>query len=286
MRRAVPAVLALLVLGLLAAGAWFVRQARTAATARAAAEIAAVEQALDAALARQDSALAALSQRFEQIDDLKTAQERRLRRSRNADHVRVAQSRGVGRVSGSDEIRRLAGAGRLVPLADTAYYHVQDLDYSVAYVTPETAALLRALGERFQAKLRAAGLPRYRYVISSVLRTAENQRALRRINPNATGGVSSHEFGTTLDVVYHTYVYRPAPEDRLPPTAYPFLDDRLERLRHRAYDALGMRYWQELQGLLGRTLIELQDEGAALVLLEREQPVFHITTAGPVKPEG
>ena len=279
MARFFFALAAVLVVAALALGAFFYAQhaAEARASTLAEAEVARYEAALDAGLARQDSALAVLSRRFETVDDLKTAQERALRRLRNADHVRRAQARGVGRVSGEDEIRRHVEAGRLVPLADTAFYHIQKLDYSVPYVTPATAELLRELGRRFQDSLRVRGLPRYRYVISSVLRTADNQRALRRINPNATGGTSSHEFGTTLDVVYHTYVYAPDPADALAPTGYAFLDDRLGGLRIRAYDALGMRYWQELQGLLGRVLIGLQREGRAYVLLEREQPVFHIT---------
>jgi hypothetical protein len=149
----------------------------------------------------------------------------------------------------------------------------------VPYATPDAAALLQLIGERFQAKLAEAGLPNYHYVISSVLRTGDNQRNLRQINPNATSGVSSHEFGTTLDLVYHKYRYATRPEDMLPPTPYPFLDERLEPLRVQAFNALGMRYWQELQGILGRVLIELQREGKVIVILERGQPVFHITVA-------
>ncbi len=237
-----------------------------------------VTAALDDALARQQTALDTLSARFERIDDLKTAQELRLRRYNNAAHLGAARTLGR-RVSGHDEAERLAGAGRLVRIEDNPYYALQDFDYSVPYVTPDAAALLRELGERFHAALRAAGLPLYRYEISSVLRTAENQAALRGINPNATYGVSTHEFGTTVDVVYHTYHYVPRPEDALPATPFDVLNPRLEALRVRAYDALGMRYWQELQGLLGRVLIELQDEGKVMVTLEREQPVFHFTVS-------
>ncbi len=267
--------LALFVVATVAAS-WYVAKRTAAGEVEAA--IARFTAAFDEALARQEDALAQLGQRFETIDDLKTAQELRLRRHRNADHLRAARALGV-RVADSTDVERLVAQGRLTPLADTLYYHVQKLDHSVAYVTPDAARLLRLLGERFQAALRAQRLPRYRYVVSSVLRSGGNQRALRQINPNATAGTSSHEFGTTVDVVFHTYVYLPQAEDRLPPTAYPFLDERLETLRVRAYDALGMRYWQELQGVLGRVLIALQDEGKVLVTLEREQPVFHFTVA-------
>lgn len=271
----------LLITGLLilaaAVASYFYAEHRTATGIAAYQETFRAE--LDEALDRQATAIAQLSRRFETVDDLKTAQERQLTRTRNADHVAMARARGVGRVTGEDDIQQLLADERLVALTDTQYYHVQELDYSVPYVTPDAAALLQLIGERLHDKLAEHDLPRYRYVISSGLRTGDNQRALRQINPNATSGVSSHEFGTTLDIVYHKYRYGSLPEDRLPDTPYPFLNDRLETLRVQAYDALGMRYWQELQGILGRVLIELQAEGKVLVILERGQPVFHITVA-------
>lgn len=265
----------------LGVGVWFVadRLAEERAAVATARYEATLTAALDDALARQDAAVAALSQRFETVDDLKTAQERRLRQYFNAAHVATAQRHGVGRVGGEAEIERLVAQGRLVPIEENPLYRIQPLDYSVPYVTPATARLLDTLGARFQRRLTELNLPRYRYVVSSVLRTAENQAALRQINPNATFGVSSHEFGTTLDIVFHTYDYVASPADTLAATGYAFLDRYLETSRQRAYDALGMRYWQELQGVLGRELIALQEDGRVVVLLEREQPVFHLTAA-------
>ena len=274
-------------LGLVLAGSRLYAERKAASLAEAA-TVAFEERltlALDAALAEQGEAAEVLARRLRRVDDLKTAQELRLRRYRGASHLQAARRLGVRRVSGAADIERLVAEGQLVPLGDTPYYYVQDLDYSTAYVTPDLARLLEAIGERFHARLRAHGLPLYRYCISSVLRTAENQRALRLINPNAARGVSAHEFGTTLDVVIHKYAYLDRPEDRLPPSPYASLNGRLEALRVERFGALGYRYWQELQGILGRVLIELQDEGKALVLLEREQPVFHLTVAEPLAAE-
>ena len=233
---------------------------------------------LDDALEKQNEAVQQLASEFEGIDDLKTAQELRLRRFRNADHLTQARARGF-RVSGQDEAERLREDGRLVQLTDTRYYYLQEFDYSVPYVTPDAARLLEIIGERLHAQLSERGLPAFRFNISSVLRTAENQRALRQINPNATYGVSTHEFGTTVDIVYHIYDYYPQPEDSLAATDFPAINESLETMRIRLYDALGMRYWRMLKGLLGRTLIDLQDEGKVMVTLERQQPVFHITVA-------
>lgn len=242
-----------------------------------------ISRALDAGLIRLDSAVSVTSRKFEGVDDLKTAQEQRLRRYQNAQHLARARALGTGRISGQDEVDRLVEEGRLIRIEDNPYYYLQDLTLSVPYVTPDAARLLDEIGRRFHDQLRSLDLPLYRYNISSVLRTEENQQQLRRINPNAARGVSTHEYGTTLDIVYHTYEYHPVPEDVLPPTSYGFLNVHLEKMRIRAYDALGMRYWQELQGILGRVLINLQDDGAVLVTLEREQPVFHITVARSIE---
>ena len=282
MRKLLLIGLVLLLAG--AAVALGIRQMRRAAQAKATAEIAAFERALtatlDEALARQESTMTALSRRFDEIDNLKTAQELQLRRYLG--HLQTARTLGVGRVSSRQELERLVAANRLVPLRDTSYFFVQELDYSMPYVTPDAAAFLYRMGERFQAALQAEGLPPYRYCISSVLRTGENQQALRRINPNAALGVSTHEFGTTVDVVYHRYDYARQPGEAPAPTPYGFLNARLETMRLRSLDALGMVYWQELQGILGRVLIEMQEEGTVLVTLERNQPVFHLTVAEPL----
>jgi hypothetical protein len=76
---------------------------------------------LGEALDRQADAIARLSRRFETIEDLKTAQERALARMRNADHVEMAQARGVGRVTGEADIQQLVATERLVALTDTQY---------------------------------------------------------------------------------------------------------------------------------------------------------------------
>ena len=257
-------------------GLWYARHTAAIASSnhQAAAELE-VTEIIGRAVASHRTLRDTLSARFERVDDLKTAQEQALRRHRNADHLSAARTMGVARPADSAEIDRLVEAGRLVPLEDTEFYYLQDFDVSVPYVTPDLAALLDEMGRRMHAVLDDKGLPPFRFNISSVLRTSENQADLRRINPNAARGISAHEFGTTLDVVYHTYDARPD-SSRLSAGSSP-LDSLFALLRHDTMRGTAMLYWQELQGILGRVLIEMQEEGLVLVTLEREQPVFHIT---------
>lgn len=224
-------------------------------------------------IAETEAQIDTLRRRFELIDDLKTAQEQALRRFRNAEHLGAARRLGVGVPAGRDAVERLAADGALVRLYDNAYYYVKDLTMSVPYVTTDMARVLNEMGQRMHERLADHGLPPFRFAVSSVLRTGDGQARLRRINPNAARGESAHAYGTTVDVVYHTYDHVPAPggEVRAP-------EDTLVRAWFdRSIDGLAMLYWQELQGILGRVLIEMQQEGKVLVTLEREQPVFHIT---------
>ena len=143
-------------------------------------------------------------------------------------------------------------------------------------MTPATARWLDAVAERFQARLAEAGLPAFRPVVSSVLRTADLQASLRQTNRNATSGRSSHESGVSVDFD-HTDFRAPA---RVAPLGLPAADrqgERADRLARLATDDLARAHWLHLFGVMVRVLAEEQRAGRALVLLEAEQPVFHVT---------
>ena len=46
------------------------------------------------------------------------------------------------------------------------------------------------------------------------------------------------------------------------------------------------RYRSRLLSLLGQTIIELEDEGRLLTVMERRQPVFHTTVAQRLAGDG
>lgn len=123
------------------------------------------------------------------------------------------------------------------------------------------------------------GIPPYRLEVTSVLRTPENQAALRRTNPNAAGGTSSHEFGTTFDVAYDGYAAPSDPDLDLHFEAAPWLESRLQSITASTLERVSGRRSRELKRILAHVLIEMQSEGKAMVLLEQLQPVFHMTVA-------
>lgn len=211
-----------------------------------------------------------------------------LRRSRNARHVELAQRLGAPPPDTRADLDSLVAALDLRRIETNPYYVVLDGDYSAPYLTPSSAASLDSIAVRFRDRLATKGLPPFRFTVSSVWRSAEDQATLQGRNVNAAAGRSSHEFGTTYDITYNPTRYSPAP-DALPPP--PRLDPRIptflhERVREEledeqraALDRLARDYPSRLTAALGRVLIELEDEGVLIVVRERLQPVYHITVA-------
>lgn len=216
--------------------------------------------------------------RFEQLREPTAEEEARLRRPRTPSysrHLDRADALGVPPLSGEGELARHLAAGRLVPLVDTEHYVVRVLEHSKPFVTPLLRERLAEVGQRFQARLAEAGLPAYRLTVSSALRTSSLQRALGESNQNAAVGRSSHEYGASADLVYFRFAGPGAPDPLRTPPA-----DPARALAVRWTDDLAGTYDDRLFGVLARILHEMQQEGRLLVLLEDEQPVFHVTTDG------
>lgn len=238
-----------------------------------------------AALAAADSLAAAAEEALAPLPLLDADTRGELRRHLNARHVASARQHGVGAVRDSGEVARLAAAGDLVRLQDsTAHWIVRELDYSLPFLTPDARAMLVEIGERFHQRLDSLRIPRYRFEITSVLRTAALQSELRQGNPNASRTTSSHEFGTTLDIAYNGFS-PPAPAaPQLRALRQRVADDpavavlAVERARA-ALEGVAEERTGELKAVLAEVLREMQQEGKLRALHERAQPVFHITVA-------
>ena len=94
---------------------------------------------------------------------------------------------------------------RLVRIEPNRYYDIDKLTHSVPYLVPNAAKLLEDMGRAFQDSLFNRGYNRnHRFTVTSVLRTEETVRQLRRTNVNSTEN-SCHCYGTTFDISYFTY---------------------------------------------------------------------------------
>jgi hypothetical protein len=238
----------------------------------------AVEARLRASLGERLAEIEAAQQR---LPGLIASIRQDMRRHVNAAHVAAARRNGVGPVRDSAHLAALVGRGDLVQLPDsTRWWVLRELDGSMPYVTPGTQAALEEIGRLFHARLDEHGLPPFRLDITSVLRTGQQQAALRRRNRNASATTSSHEFGTTLDIAYLSFA---APKSLDHRSLAPDFDEPLSRPL-RTYlitrlDSLGTRHAPHLEGELGAVLQQLQRDGMVFPLRERSQPVYHITVA-------
>jgi hypothetical protein len=240
-------------------------------------ETGAAREAAERETARIDAEAARIDSVFQPLPLLRPGEEAALRRFGNAHHLARARALGVGRLLPPERLERLVAEGGLVRLEDGPHWVVRDLEFSLPLVVPAAHAMLTELGERFHARLAALGAPPFRMEVSSVLRSAEEQAALRRVNPNAAAGESAHEHGTTVDVLYAAFAAPLRPIVEVDAGDAAWLEPLLARYAAVAAERVAARRALELKAILGRVLVEMQAEGKVLVTVERLQPVYHLT---------
>lgn len=138
----------------------------------------------------------------------------------------------------------------LVKVRNCRAYSLATMKSSEAFLRPNAEAALREIGTAFRDSLRAKGLPDYRILVTSLLRTQEDVGALMQINALAVVN-SCHCYGTTFDISYTLF----------------------EPL------SLGKTIAAEdLKKVLGEVLLGQKRAGKIYVKHEINQPCFHITS--------
>ena len=139
------------------------------------------------------------------------------------------------------ELRR---SGKLVKVESNSKYVVRSLTYSSPYVVPKVEDLLNDLARAFREKTQNKA----RFIVTSVLRTEEDVKKLKRVNGNASTN-SCHCNATTIDISYVRF------------------DDDEDKPRG----------GYELRWALAQSLHELREAGRCYVKIERKQYCYHIT---------
>jgi hypothetical protein len=137
----------------------------------------------------------------------------------------------------------------LIEVTDNKFYQLKELKYSQPFLIPEAVDMLNEIGYRFQERLEEKKYNNYRFRITSLLRTVENQSKLHHHNGNATDH-STHLYGTTVDISYKNF--------------YNTKKDTIES----SFEAVQA---------LTKVLIEMRQECKLLAVRERHQSCFHIT---------
>lgn len=168
----------------------------------------------------------------------------------NDAHVSLAKQ--VGLTSIPQTKAEVAGISGLVKVVDNDYYVVDDLRYSMPFLTKGASEELMTISKAFSDSLKSKNLLDYKLIVSSLLRTEEDVKRLRRSgNPNASDN-SAHCYGTTFDITYTRYYREQETESFMQP--------------------------YELTKVLGEVLRDRKKAGACLIKYERKEHCFHITS--------
>ncbi|MRT94407.1 DUF5715 family protein [Ancylomarina sp. 16SWW S1-10-2] len=189
------------------------------------------------------------------IPVLNKSESRALRRYDNNYHLKLAQAKGlkkplVSKTEYKTNAEEFSQHYQLDKITDNEYYEIPHLSYSLPYLQTPAVDFLELLGEEFCDQLEELEIRKYRFSVTSILRTLEDQKSLRKRNVNATSNKSSHYYGRTFDISQTRFFER---GNSKPVYSY------------------------RLRNILLRVLIELQDKGKCYVLLERQTKCIHIT---------
>lgn len=120
----------------------------------------------------------------------------------NEKHLEVAKTIGISSPADRDEAERLKD--KLIHITNNKFYTVDSLTHSIPYLIPRASALLDTIGSNFLDSLAAKGLNPNQVIVTSVLRTQNDVKRLRRRNGNASAN-SAHCFGATFDISWKRF---------------------------------------------------------------------------------
>lgn len=170
----------------------------------------------------------------------------------NAVQLKSAKAIGISPVASREEAKSLTK--KLVEIGPCEYYDMDSLTHSIPYLVPTASALLESIGQNFLDSLECKGLNPNKVIVTSVTRTKEDVKRLRRTNGNASMN-SCHFYGTTFDISWKRFTKVEDPDGR------PMQDVSADTLKL----------------VLAEVLRDLKKEERCYVKYELKQGCFHIT---------
>ena len=172
---------------------------------------------------------------------------------RNDRQLAIAQTIGIAPIASREAAEKMTD--KLTFIDDNERYSIDSLTHSIPYLIPGAATLLDTIGQNFLDSLACKGLNPNRIRVTSVLRTQNDVKRLRRRNTNATIN-STHAYGTTFDISWKRFEKVEDPDGR------PLQDVGADTLKL----------------VLAEVLRDLKQAGRCYVKYEIRQACFHITT--------
>lgn len=173
----------------------------------------------------------------------------------NEAHLNVAQAIGITPIASRKEAEHMKE--KLQHIETNDLYVVDSLTHSIPYLIKGAAQLLDTIGTNFLDSLTAKGLNPNKIIVTSVLRTEDDVKRLRRRNGSASAN-SAHFYGTTFDVSWKRFK-KVEDEDGRP-------------LQDVSSDTLKL--------VLSEVLRDLRKADKCYIKYELKQGCFHITTRG------
>lgn len=164
----------------------------------------------------------------------------------------AARTHGIIPLNSREEAESLKG--QLMEIRDNEHYSLDSLTHSLPYLVPRASSLLDSIGLVFLDSLESKGLNPNKIVVTSVLRTKDDVKKLRRRNGNASEN-SAHFYGTTFDVSWKRFRKVEDPDGR--PSENVSADT--------------------LKLVLSEVLRDMREANKCYVKYELKQGCFHIT---------
>jgi len=166
-------------------------------------------------------------------------------------HMEAAKECGIPEpLKDKEEAESMRRKYRLVEIKPCRRYEVDELTYSVPYLTKDAARLLKDIGKNFRDSLSSKNICPHRIIVTSLLRTDDDVKRLKKRNGNASEN-SVHRYATTFDISY------------------------------KSFEPIGFE-WKTvdtgtLKNVLAEVLKDLRQDERCYVRYEKNQACFHIT---------
>ena len=170
----------------------------------------------------------------------------------NDTHMAAAKKIGIKPLKDREAAEKLGG--KVMEIKNGDFYQVDSLTHSIPFLVPKASALLDSIGANFLDSLENKGLNPNQVIVTSVLRTQDDVKKLRRVNGKDSAN-SVHMFGTTFDISYKRFFKVEDPDGR------PMQDVRADTLKL----------------VLSEVLRDLKKKDMCYVKYELKQGCFHIT---------
>lgn len=156
-------------------------------------------------------------------------------------HLLAAQNFSIDILESTKSVDKYIAKGKFVKVKKKSRgYRLQALEYSRPYLVKKARTTLENMAAKFATTTKSF------FVVSSVTRTLEDQCRLRKVNSNASLGISSHNYGAAFDISYVRFDHQL------------IVNTKLEKE-------------------LGKVLEEYKNLGRIFYIKEKQQSCYHVT---------